>query len=275
MKASVSSNRFNVILPIDSDKVFLSFVDSSASTNYFYKADFSNSGTSDWKKQISCPSGTGCNFNNGEAVLSKDGNRIYAFTYFALNFQFYTLDAGSGEIASSTFKLYDTSGSGNVGSIGETNGKIVLYFKLSQKRVLVFNITTSEFDYSFESSGTTYSIKDMAVTNSDFIFAVGKTMSTADFFISKNHYSSLAVISDFSSSSTTMVSTVDFDPINSANSELTFLSKAGTYTTTNYLTAYILASSPTFTNDISVWNFDHFENDLASGATAELEFFWT
>ncbi|CAI2379955.1 unnamed protein product [Moneuplotes crassus] len=112
--------------PIDSSNIFINIMIPSDSRLYFISANYSDTSSLNWSKQIQCL--TSCSLAISRALTSRDGQFIYTCVFISLRILCYKIDASSGEPAAPGIKiLFSTSA--QVYNLEELNSHIILIAK--------------------------------------------------------------------------------------------------------------------------------------------------
>jgi hypothetical protein len=267
-----------VVSPIDSNHALIGVVEADFGFLNLFKVNCANSGVALWKKGITCPSGISCALNYGEAILSSDGTKFYITVDFDDHFLFYTLSEATGEVISTMYKYNHSATGGTIGNFIEAQDRLYLHFSLTNNQVLVYNVTTNKFDYSWWESKASVDLQSIRVSKNDFMILTG-LLGTAS-LIFESYYSTFsafpaAVNSAFAMDSFSSGNYLIVD--RSASGEVNYNSYvSGSYDSFDVGDYYTYATSAqTIVYAVSVWNLDHYEPDLLPNTRYELNFSWT
>jgi hypothetical protein len=194
---------------------------------------------------------------------------------------FYTLSSSTGEVVSTSYKLFDAIADVTDEGIIEVNGRVYFHIEYSRSAFLVYNTTTDNFDYKYFIISSSKIFTDMAMLNNDFMLPLLRAIDYSTTYISKNFYSAFF---EWNSCNNSTISMTDFDSGDFLIVDR--VSTAPTPTPSNFILggfypSYIYNTytpSSTTPQNIylpSVWNLDHYENNLLPNFKYELEFLWT
>jgi hypothetical protein len=102
---------------------------------------------------------------------------------------FYTLSSSTGEVVSTSYKLFDAIADVTDEGIIEVNDRVYLHIEYSRSAFFIYNTTTDNFDYSYVTDSSSFIFTDMAMLNNDFMLPLLRAIDYSTAYISKNFYS--------------------------------------------------------------------------------------
>ncbi|CAI2379148.1 unnamed protein product [Moneuplotes crassus] len=111
--------------PIDSSNIFINIMIPSDTKLYFISANYSDTSSLNWSKQIQCL--TSCSLAPSRALTSRDGQSIYTCIFFSHRILVYKLNSTTGEPVFSGLKTFITSAV--VYNLEELDSQIVVMAK--------------------------------------------------------------------------------------------------------------------------------------------------
>jgi hypothetical protein len=230
------------------------------------------------EKGITCSTGISCALNYGEAILSPDGTKFYIMVDFDDHFLFYTLNEDTGEVMSTMYKYDHSVTGGTIGNFIDAQNRLYLHFSLTYNQILVYNVTTNKFDYSWWENKASVDLQSIRVSKNDFMIFTGISGTVSLMY--QNYYSAFSaypggVNSAFAMDSFSSGNYLIID--RNASEEVNYnLYLSGSFDSFDVGDYYIYTTSAqTIIYPMSVWNLDHYEPDLLPNTRYELDFSWT